>query len=364
MAASSIRHLLIGAAVGLALVAAAWSEDAPATPVAPASSSVDVTGFVDASYGYNFNKPSTKINKLHTFDVDHNSLEVNLAEIAFEKKPVTGSAVGFRIDLDFGPVASIVGAAEPSSNKEALKYVEQGYVSYLADPKVQLDFGKFVTPIGAEVIESKDNWNYTRSIQFGYAIPFYHTGLRATINPSDKVSIGAFLVNGWNNVTDNNNDKTFAGQLTLKPTSKFTWIGNVMAGKESGDNTRVLFDTVATLTATDKVSVMGNFDYGKDGDVKWWAVSGYLRAQVSPKFALSPRVEYYDDQDGFTTGTVQKLTTFTLTGETKLGGDLLARVDVRYDHSNVAFFEGAGTEMKKGQTTATVGVVYAFGGKI
>src|SRR5437773_172971 len=84
-----------------------------------------------------------------------------------------------------GAVAGIVGSADPSSNKDVLKHIEQGYVSWLADPKVQFDIGKFVTWNGAEVIESKDNWNYTRSIQFGFAIPFYHTGVRATISPSD-----------------------------------------------------------------------------------------------------------------------------------------------------------------------------------
>ncbi len=52
---------------------------------------------------------------------------------------------------------------------------------------MQIDAGKFVTPIGAEVIESQDNWNYTRSTLFGYAIPFYHTGLRATV-PSARSS--------------------------------------------------------------------------------------------------------------------------------------------------------------------------------
>ena len=49
--------------------------------------------------------------------------------------------------------------------------------------KVQWDAGKFVTPIGAEVIESQDNWNYTRSILFGYAIPFYHLGRARHASP-------------------------------------------------------------------------------------------------------------------------------------------------------------------------------------
>jgi Putative beta-barrel porin-2, OmpL-like. bbp2 len=367
VASSSVRQWMAVGAVALAVCGAkAWADDAPAAAATPAPApGVEVTGFVDGSYGYNFNKPNTKLNKLHTFDVDHNSFELNLAEVAFEKKVAPGSAAGFRIDLDFGPVAGIVGSVEPSSNKDVLKHIEQGYVSWLSSPKVQWDFGKFVTPIGAEVIESKDNWNYTRSIQFGFAIPFYHTGLRATVNPSDKVSLAGYVVNGWNSVTDNNNDKSFIGSLTLKPSAKFTWVNNGMVGKEVADNTRFLYDTVMTLTPSDKASFMANFDYGKDGDQKWYAISGYAKFVASPKLTFSPRAEWLNDDDAFMTGTPQKLTSFTLTTEFKLGGDLLTRLDLRYDHSSVLFFDGEGTgELKQGQTTATVGVVYAFGGKI
>jgi Putative beta-barrel porin-2, OmpL-like. bbp2 len=366
------RTLFVMALAVILGAGSAWAEDAPAVAAAPAGPSIDVTGFVDGYYGYNFNKPTSRINGLHTFDADDNSLTLSLAEIAFEKKPVDKSPVGFRIDLDFGPAAGITNAFEPSSQKDALKFLEQGYVSWLASPKVQLDFGKFVTPFGAEVIESKDNWNYTRSIQFGYAIPFYHAGLRGTINPSDKASIALFLVNGWNNVSDNNSDKSVAGQLTLKPSAKLTWINNIMVGKEASvpaapapDNrdTRVLYDTVLTLAPTEKVNFMANFDYGKEGNPKWWAISGYAKLVASPTVTFSPRVEYLDDTDGFMTLVSQKLTSFTWTSEVKLGGDLLTRLDLRYDHSDKEFFE-SDSGLKKGQFTATLGVVYAFGGKI
>ena len=49
------------------------------------------------------------------------------------------------------------------------------------------------------MIESKDNWNYSRGLLFSWAIPYYHTGLRATYAVNDKVSLAGFLVNGWNN---------------------------------------------------------------------------------------------------------------------------------------------------------------------
>ena len=32
---------------------------------------------------------------------------------------------------------------------------------------------------GAEVIETHSNWNYSRSLLFAWAIPYYHMGLRA-----------------------------------------------------------------------------------------------------------------------------------------------------------------------------------------
>jgi hypothetical protein len=349
------------AALGIVFSAAVVrAEDAAAAP------GIDVTGFVDGYYGYNFNSPTSKVNGLRTFDADHNSLTFAVAEVAFEKKPVEGSAAGFRIDLNFGPNADLTNAFEPSSF-DSLKHLEQGYVSWLASPKVQLDFGKFVTPIGAEVIESKDNWNYTRSFQFGWAIPFYHAGLRATVTASDKATLALFAVNGWNNVTDNNDDKTFAGQVTFKPMTNATFIVNAMAGKESSDedgDTRLLVDGIISLSPTEKLSLMANVDYGKEGDNKWLAASGYAKVAASDKVTFSPRVEYVDDQDGFLTGTIQKLMSFTLTTEFKLGGDLLTRIDLRHDTSDEAFFESDTAELKDSQSSVTLGLVYAFGGKL
>ena len=68
----------------------------------------------------------------------------------------------------------------------------------------ELDFGKFVTSAGAEVIEAKDNWNYSRSLLFVNAIPYWHFGARTSLPVSKTETIGFQLVNGWNNITKNN----------------------------------------------------------------------------------------------------------------------------------------------------------------
>ena len=137
--------------------------------------------------------------------------------------------------------------------------------------------------------------------------------MRATYSPNDKVTLQAHLVNGWNNVGDNNTGKTVGVSATFKPTAALSIIENYMIGPEQNTNNtdmRQLSDTVVTYTATKEVSLAGNYDYGQDtvngSKVKWQGLAGYVKIQPNDWFALTPRAEYYDDKNGFTTGVVQK----------------------------------------------------------
>jgi len=194
----------------------------------------EVSGFVDTYYSYNGNTPATRKAGLErNFDVQHNSFSLNLLELALEKKPTADSRGGFRFDLDFGPTQGIVNAAEPG-DKTLLQNIGQAYLSYLAPAGtgLQIDIGKFVTPLGNEVIKTKDNWNYSRSLLFALAIPYYHMGVRATYSVSDKFTLAGFLVNGWNNVVDNNTGKTVAVQATVKPLAALTIASGVASVRE------------------------------------------------------------------------------------------------------------------------------------
>src|SRR5205085_1594199 len=139
-----------------------------------------------------FNKPATGVNAYRNFDINHNQFSLNYAELAVEQKPdAKSSPFGFRADIGFGDAATIVHATEPAG-KDIYRHLQQAYVS-AAKGKVQVDFGKFVTPLGAEVIETKDNWNYSRSFLFAWAIPYYHFGTRLTYSASDKATLGVSL---------------------------------------------------------------------------------------------------------------------------------------------------------------------------
>jgi hypothetical protein len=322
-----------------------------------------VTGFVDVYYGYNVNgiDPSLRV-----FDVQHNAFSLSLAEVALAKVPTTASRLGFRADLDFGKTAEIVASFEPEdSDREIYQYVQQAYVSVLAGSRVQIDVGKFVTPVGAEVIESQDNWNYTRSILFGYAIPFYHFGVRATVPVTGRLSLAGYVVNGWNNGAELHGAKAFALGATLKPTESVTWVGNYMAGKEAeGLATRHLLDTTVTLVATSKLSLMGNFDYGKEGTVEWWGAAAYLKLQATPSWALVGRYEYVDDTDGGFMTVGAKAWSVTVTSDHTIAGALKARLEYRTDFAGEDVFATDDGSLRSSQTTFTVGVVCSFGGSL
>jgi hypothetical protein len=329
-----------------------------------------VTALADVYYGWHFNKTDAVV---RNFDVNHDTFSISLVEVALEKKSSTASRVGFRADLDFGPTADTVASLEPTggSGEEIFKHLQQGYVGLLAGSKLQVDFGKFVTPHGAEVIESKDNWNYSRSLLFALAIPYYHVGFRATLPLNDKVSLAGFAVNGWNNATENNSGKTFGLAATLKPTGKVTWVGNYMTGPEQIDDDRDkrhLFDTTLTFAATPRLSLMANYDYGSDTvggtRVSWQGIALYGRYEIVPGWTFAPRYEWLDDQDAFMTGTSQRLQEITLTSEVKIAKALVTRLEYRRDSSDASFFPTDTGATKRSQTTLTLGVLYAFGGKI
>ncbi len=370
---------------GLVSLLAAPAAAQTAAPANPDSSflnffrKTEVSGFADFYYTYNLNKPAKPcatvggvavFNCLYNFNVAHNSFSLNLAEVALEKKPASDSRGGFRIDLDYGPTTAMVHAFEPGG-QTTYQNIQQAYVSYLAPAGtgLQLDFGKFVTWNGQEVIETKDNWNYSRGLLFAWAIPYYHTGMRAAYAINGKVSVTGFLVNGWNNAVDNNTGKTVGGQLMIKPTSSVMLLTNYTGGPEqNNDNSdwRHLSDSIVTFTVN-KVTLAGNYDYAKDtvagSKVTWQGVAGYLRYQANDRFALTPRVEYFDDHDGFSTGATQKVKEATITAEVKSKDGVMMRLEYRRDMSDTPFFLKNAAQQIKNQDTLTVGIVYAFSSK-
>ena len=341
------------------------------TPAPAPGSGVDVGGLVDVYYDFYSTRPAGDA-PFRNFDTKHNQFALSMAEIWLAKAATADARAGFKVRLNFGPAATLIHAAEPGG-QQIFQNIEEAYASYLAPAGkgLQIDAGIFVTQHGAEVVEAKDNWNYSRSLLFVLAMPAYHAGVRFTYPVSDRVTVMGDVVNGWNNVVENNTGKTVGGQITYKPSGKLSIVQNYMAGPEqpgNNDDWRQLSDTTVSYSVTDALSLMANYDYGHDtigGDgVHWQGIGGYAKYQVRKWLALSPRFEYYDDASGFTTGVAQKLKDATFTVELKGTDTLLWRIEYRGDFSNRAVFRDSGDRENKNQQSIGFGVLYSFAGKV
>ena len=234
------------------------------------------------------------------------------------------------------------------------------------------DVGKFVTHMGYEVIESKDNWNYSRSLLFAWAIPYFHTGLRLTYPFADNFTVAVHVVNGWNSVIDNNAEKSLGLMLSYSPYSSTSVILNVMDGFEQPPPVDVgkkkVFDLIVTQNLSDAFAVTLNADYGDEtlitGLYTWRGAALYGRFAFTAKSAFALRAEIFDDPHGYATGLgvpgldVKEV---TATYEYKFVDALLVRGEARYDFSNSPIFDKkaeVGTE--RGQMTVLVGIVGIF----
>ena len=363
--------------------ATAQAAPAAAPPTSSPFDSISINGIVDGYYSYNFEHPhgpvasvplgnsGSELTGFRAFDAPTQALTLNMLELTIAKAPdANNSRLGFDLTLGYGNAMNVVNSTDPGGLGFA-QYLKEAYVSYLAPvgKGMQIDFGKFVTQHGAEVIETNGNWNYSRGILFTYAIPFYHFGLRSRYVFNDKYNVSAYIVNGWNNVVDNNTGKTGGFQFGWNPTKKVSVIQNYMVGPEetnNNSNVRQLWDTVVTYTPTSKLSLMWNYDYGR-GDrmvgvanpVWWTGIAGYARYAFASNYALAARYEFYDDHFGFTTGTPQDLNEFTTTFERTVAKHLITRFEFRRDMSNQPSLL-KGTTPVKDQNTLAAGLVYVF----
>jgi len=332
-----------------------------------------ISGFVDMYYGQNFNNPATRTNGLQFFNGASNQFGLNLIELVVDKTPdPSNSRTGYHIALGYGQAMNAIYGASTTGTLSADQYVKEAYFSYLAPvgKGLQIDAGKFVTPAGAEVIETKDNYNYSRGILFSYAIPYYHFGMRAKYAFNDKYSLTGYFVNGWNDVIDNNSGKTYGLTLGWNPTKKISIAQTYMAGPEQSNlNTdwRQLVDTVVTLNATKRLTLMANYDYGRGDHIAgvvdpayWTGIAGYFKYALNDKYSVSSRYEYYNDHYGFTTGTPGHIQEITGTFEHPVATHILTRLEFRHDMANNPIFTKGTSTPVNNQTTLTAGMVFLF----
>lgn len=374
-------------------------------------------GLIDIAYTQNFNNPASDLNQLRIFDTDANAFMPHLLQLLIERQPdASGSAadrVGFRARLNLGLDARVSRARTnylPGTSNDEFD-VQEMYGQYVVPIGNGLDIkvGKMNTLIGYEVINSSDNVNFSRSFTFGLGQAFTTTGIRLAyqVNPSTLATVG--LVNGWDNVDDNNRGKTVewlvawtltekisfsvygsygpeqanrtfgdpttGGSLPGNPSAQRFANGAVLTAKLTAHDLLVLEPYYANETHASAITVSQN--------ARWNSMVARWIHDFTDQWSLRGRGEIFEDAGGTracrgsfnvaggtntcfgATNTTpappiaQTLWETTWTLQYKPIPSLITRLEFRYDKSNKDVFQ-YGTVASNNQETLSVEVLFLF----
>jgi len=352
-----MKKVLIASAVSAAFAA-------PATALAQAvptldrvlnASGISVNGYIDTAYSYankNIDPATTGAVSTRVFDSQNNSFALHQFGLSIAKQP--GRGFGGLVNLTVGSDAQVIHSQpEGPGTGTSMFDVTQAYGQYASGPLTVIA-GKFVTLQGTEVIWSPSNTNFSRSILFG-AIPFTHTGVRASYAATDAATIYGGVNNGWDQMTDTNRGKTIELGATLNPMKPLTitvsdYRGDETVGAITG--VRNSFDAVANYIVSSPLSLgVEILDVSQElggTTAKYTGFAFYGTYTIKQQWRLALRAESFNDKNGFRFGTAPtgvKYTEGTATLAYLPSSNVELRGEVRTDRADTAVFDGASKSM-------------------
>ena len=305
--AQSIAALMMAAQFAGAQSGPLASPSARGDSTSKAASDTSVTvsfgAFVDTYYAYDFGRPKNIDRVFTTQAARHNEFNVNLAYV---EARVSGPRVRGRLALQAGTSVQSNYAAEPTvgtvSGPDLSRFIQEAVAGYAITPSLWIDGGIFFSHIGEEGFVSRDNLTYTRSLSADYT-PYYESGVKLTWQATPKLSALLTVVNGWQNISENNQDKAVGARLDFAPSASTTLSYYDFFGNETGSGLlRTLNGIGVKSNLSPNFAVQGNFDYGTQekaagGHSAWWSSAWIGKLQLTQTVGVSARGEYYHDTD-------------------------------------------------------------------
>jgi hypothetical protein len=349
-----------------------------------AGTTMDITGYFDGSYNY-LVQDDVFTSGIHNriYDLNPNGFTLHQAAVTLSNQPTEG----------FGALVNVIAGRDADTfapygwpsifDMQTIQFdVPQAYMQYSFD-KWTFIGGAFTVLAGAEGIDPTASNHFSRSILNGYAEPFTTLGARSTYALNDKLHFMLGVNNGWDNITDFSRSKTLELGTTYAPNDQISLAVSYYTGQQratdqtsSGpEGTRNLLDLVLTLHATDKLTLMANYDYGyqniasvpsTDGSnlidsALWQGIAGYANYKIDDHYQISARGEYFRDANGYRTGIAQDWSEATLSLGYIATKQLKFIAETRHDFSNGdVFLQKDGIGSKNYQQSYALQMYYVF----
>ncbi|HEV7767690.1 MAG TPA: outer membrane beta-barrel protein [Thermoanaerobaculia bacterium] len=296
-----------------------------------------ISGFIDFNVALNPNRPQNHENFIPgtgTTAKRANEFSLNLAQVQWTRPASAEEPLGFTLALAAGEGEDVVHAAED------LRHVYQASVAWCLPNGVVLEGGIYPSHIGMESFYSKDNWNYTRS-WMGEFTPYYQTGVKASYAFNERWSGQVHLLNGWQNIRDNDDGKAIGTQIAY---SKGPFSASL---NTYFDQSRKFADVVAIYKVSDRLQLGATVDIADDDIEDWHAVGVYGRLAANDRHAVAVRAEHFSTQE---------LQEITVTYEHRPRRNLILKLEGRYDRSDADVF----FDEENRQFLAIAGAVVTF----
>jgi hypothetical protein len=358
---------------------------------------INVYGFAEGSWTYNFDTPNNQTNVGRVFDFEDQDLTLNQVDLTIERAVDATKGkfdIGFKVEWMYGADARIIHSnglnfygPEYALTGGDFDYNEefdltQCYAT-MAIPVgsgLTITAGKFVTLMGYETINPTNNPLFSHSYLFGFAIPFTQTGIMGKYNITKDVAFTLGISRGWEQTNkDNNGSIDGFGQLSWNVNDKLTILVNAISGPEQTNDSshyRTVIDVVAAYKLGDNTTIGMNADYGygsregndvvpvgaAPGTGDWWGTAIYVSQKIDAHFTFNVRGEYFNDDDGCRglDTTVTELTAglaITPFPGNQWAGGILFRPEIRWDHANNDLFNDGGD---RNQYTVAGDLIFAF----
>ncbi|HYD49348.1 MAG TPA: outer membrane beta-barrel protein [Terriglobales bacterium] len=280
---------------------------------------VDIGALLSTRYTYSFQRPLDDRIVSRVVDKKDNTFTLDTGSLFFGRDR-EGEYFGFQLALDFFDSAQYLGSSDGLLEDSDEFEVREAYLTLdVPFGGITLKAGKFVTLLGYEVIKTNTNINHniSHSLLFGFAVPFTHTGILANIPITDMFSFDIGLVNGWDNVEDNNPGKTLLAGLGFHPVDEFSMYAAGTFGPEQtrldeggagSTQTRGVITLNAVFKPIDGTTVVFDSVYGNESRLvpdavkradysaaDWYGLALYAVQDVS-MFTFALRGEVFYDQ--------------------------------------------------------------------
>ncbi len=340
-----------------------------------------LSGYAEASYAYSGRSVGDTAIVGRLYDRLQNRFTLNALAVVLDRPyDPTKFSAGFHAEVLVGQDASVI-------QSNGLNLGAQGDIPHLyvtlnvptaSGNGLQFKVGRIPTLMGLEALETYANPNWSEGNQFVYVENFTATGVSVETKFNKYVDAQFRVINGWDQVSDNNAHKSLMGRLGIYPDAA-TSLGIVgfWGPEEANDDSHNRYGFEGLLwRSLGKTAVWVQGDYGKEQanaalpdptqDAKWWALGAWLTYDFTPAVGLALRGDYVNDENGarstvnavgvgFPVNQGQKFGSATATLNIRSWPNAIVRPELRYDHSTLTAFNG-----EKNQVTFAFGVAYLY----